>query len=420
LQVIPAVIGLITVLVILKKRFSLGTALVAGAMVTALGAGYGFLDTAGLIWRVVTSASSMRLITLVIFSALFSYFLNHFGLLEKMVHTLEEWIPYRSGQLMLIPALIAMCLFTPGGAMTSASMIESLLAEEPLSAGVKSGINLWFRVAGRLVVPFIPSLILVAELGGVNPRSVILTLLPVTAGAFAFGYLFLLRPLHLGVNAGHTGVLAHPGAGFRGKVVRFVQLGYPYLPLITVTAIALLTHVSFVVALLIGIVLIIAIGVGVERRGFGWAEVRAGIDLGLLWMIIGIVVFRGVLVESRSVEPVVEFLVRVGFPAELLFFLVPMGLSVLLASIIATIGISMPLLLPFFASSPAATLYVSFIYLTATSGFHLSPFNIDSVFTRRYFNSSLRAFYRRFVPPMVATLLLAVLVAWGGWFKAIR
>jgi hypothetical protein len=138
-----------------------------------------------------------------------------------------------------------------------------------------------------------------------------------------------------------------------------------------------------------------------------WRAVMNRNTLPMLFLIFGIMAFKGALIDSQAVLQIREEMVQYQIP----FLMVVMGMpfiSGLITGIaIGFVGATFPLLVPLFAGlSPLDfLLHASLAYVSGYVGMMLSPVHICLLVTKDYFKASLAASYRHIYKPAVAVML---------------
>lgn len=390
--------GFLVVLVLQTRRFNLGSALFIGS-ITAL-----FLGTARPLEQLLVAArallrsNSLELLFVVFAAGLFSHLLTSSGLLEELMAELARH--FRQEVLMVFaPLVIGLALFNPGGALASAAVIERLAPGDAALGARKSALNLWFRAGGRLLVPFIPSLLLVAQLAQLTPAAILYSLAPLTVVTILSG-LWLLRGL------GYRTENQVAAAVSRESSTQLSAL-LAGAPLALVLVLSVFGRTTM--ALLVGSLLIL-LWIRIRRGYCPLTAIRAGCDWRLVWSVAGVLAFRQVLLQMKTVEPIIAALAGRGLSIYLLAFGIPFVAAVIMASGIAPVGITAPVLLPLVPWVPNTALFAGMIYYGASLGFFVSPLSVDVVSSNHYFGTPQKRFYRELVLPLALSLASVVLL----------
>jgi hypothetical protein len=143
----------------------------------------------------------------------------------------------------------------------------------------------------------------------------------------------------------------------------------------------------------------------------------------MIYMIVGIFVFKEVLVDSHAVVDLSHFLADLNIPILLLVVLIPFIAGSISGIAVAFIGTSYPVLLSLFQTmqieSHLILPYLVLAFCTGFAGVLLSPLHVCLIFTREYFHADFRLIYHRMWKPVMALILggliyIAVFVALGG------
>ncbi|MRR36206.1 DUF401 family protein, partial [bacterium] len=163
LDLLKTIAVLAAVVVMLRRRWHLGTVMALGAVLLALT--YltpPLLFLAGA-WAALTSAKALEMTATLVLTMIMENVLRTTGTLRRMVASLSEVLPDTRFVMAAMPAMIGM-LPSPGGAVFSAPMVREASAHLTLPPDQKAFINYWYRHIWEYVSPLYPGIILVAGL----------------------------------------------------------------------------------------------------------------------------------------------------------------------------------------------------------------------------------------------------------------
>jgi len=376
--------------------------MVSAALLIGWTCGPDFLNTIRFLLTSMFSPQALRLALLVGLSAVLAHVLDKAGFLEQLLHLLRQRVRRPSAVASITATAVGMVIISPGGAQTSAIMIKPLTGDG-LAIAAAASINVWFRVLGRFLVPFMPSLVLIAEMGGQPPWRVFLAVLAFALIYAAFGYFLLVRQQH----PPKTTAVFQPST----KVWPWYWVIAPFA---TVFVIALL-GVSTMLALLAGLVTtIIAVrfvqGVWIPSR-----IVWQGIQPHLILFVMVIVAFGAMLVETGLVIHLAKVLPLQGgaWVRAMIVVGLPLALGFLLNNMMGTVAVVLPLLMPFWAGAPLLLqlFCLAAINVSANVGSYLlAPHNIDFHSARAALPAGIGSLYRSIFIPLLGSLACYLLL----------
>ena len=318
---------------------------------------------------------------------------------DRTMESLELLLRDTRAVMAAIPAIIGL-LPMPGGAMMSAPMVRAMSDRVETPPEQNTLINYWFRHLWEYVWPLYPGVILTAALLEIPVRNVVAVNFPLTGAAILGGLLFcfqgIVRP-----EATHVRLAL-------GKHV--MQLIANLWPIVVVVV-----AVLFKVPLLLSLSVVCAVLLIAHRpdRGELREIARRSVTVETISLIFGVKVFQAVIDRSGAASQIVDSFVSVNVPQALLVFAVPFVIGVLTGLTLAFIGVTFPVLMPFFVSETGgvAYAYVMLAYAGGYIGVLFSPVHLCLVLTRDYFKADFGQIYMLLIRPALVVLAIAV-----GWF----
>lgn len=404
----------VLIVLLIRKRVSLGSSLFVGT----LGTGLWFGMTVPAILKSMVSSmlleKTLVICAIVSLILLLSHSMKSFGFLERLLHSFRGWIGNTRLNLVILPSLIGL-LPMPGGAIFSAPMVDELSKPLHLSPEEKTLINYWFRHVWEFCWPLFPGIILAASLASVSIWKFISMGFLLTLAALGSGYLCILRGVRRpAVQA------AREGRGEAGQAVRFLRDLFPILIVILLSPLGnaglarLKGFSSFLAVLPDELPLIVSLILSI-----GWVWWRSGVDRGslkkvlinrdlleMVYMVMSICVFKGILSDSRAVEELGRFFVEQRIPVEAVTVLLTFSTGLVVGITMGFVGTTFPIILSLFPARSSPAELLPFLVLGFCSGFCgvlLSPLHACLILTRQYFRASLGSVYRRLLP---ASLIL--------------
>jgi integral membrane protein (TIGR00529 family) len=402
--------GLILALNRLRLHLSLCLFIGAGAVGFWMG-----LTPGGVGHSLVLSLSSLETIQLVAIICLIlvvSQLMKVSGQLDRIVKSFVALVQDASTVSVVMPALIGL-LPMPGGALFSAPMVETAVAGCSLTQDRKTAVNYWFRHIWEFWWPLYPGVVLAVSLLQVEMWRFILIQAPLTLLSIAAGSLFLLRPLRQtrGKDSPRKMQLKVLGPFLWETMPILVVVGCIVFLALLRNAI-LWSGVSITLPtalpLLLGLLACLIWVMWVNRLSFRhlWTAMLDRNTLPMLLLILGIMAFKGALVDSQAVLQIREEMVQYRIPFLIVVVAMPFISGLITGITIGFVGATFPLLVPLFAGlSPLDFLvHASLAYVSGYMGMMLSPVHICLLVTKDYFKASLAASYRHIYKPAVAVM----------------
>ena len=386
----------------LNKRADVGLTLAAGAIALGLLLGRAPQALALDIWSAITSFETLRLIIVVILILTLTEALKAARLMESMVRALLELISDARVVMGVVPALTGL-LPMPGGAMFSAPMVEEVSHHCSVDANQKTFANYWFRHIWEYVMPLYPALILCAALLSLPVSAFMRAQWPLTLAAIVGGGIVVWVRFPKNSTNG-----ANPDK--RKSLLTFARSIWP-VALIVVATMAL--DVDLLITLPATLVLLAL--VTRFSRAQTWDVIRKGLDWRIALVLVGAMIFKGVMESTGIVEHVSDTLGSAGVPPVALIATVPFIVGLATGITVAAFSISVPIVLPFLMVGGSVHLpYVVLMYAGGLTGLMLSPVHLCLILTRAYFGADWWKTMQPVLFAQAVVLAVAVLIAVAG------
>lgn len=412
------------IVLMVRKKIDLGTAMVLGAISLALlsGAGQLLFDSGNVItpggflsvtWEEISSPSTLKLIGVIVLVLILSHCLEKTGQINRILRSFQSLVGDARLVLISLPALIGL-LPMPGGAIFSAPMVEEAQKEINLPSGEKTLINYWFRHLWEYSWPLYPGLLLASELAGMSVFRLAAIQSPLSAAALLGGVIFILRrvPRPAATTAG------------KGRYLHFTALVVNLSPIVAIIAIVVFlsavtgmeSKTSLLVALVVAVALTLTINTlkKIMPPTAVLKSVSVGRILKLVYVIVGLMVFRGIIEESGAVAEISDMMKAYHVPlfpfVVVLSFITGLVTGLAMAYVAIVFSVLTPLL------AQVTTNPLPFLVLAFGSGFIgvlFSPVHVCLLLTHQYFKSDFTPVYRRMIAPVLVifvTLIVLFLV----------
>lgn len=317
----------------------------------------------------------------------------------------------------VMTALIGL-LPMPGGALFSAPMVESSLANHSVSKEQKTVLNYWFRHVWEYWWPLYPGVVLAVALLGVETWRYMVVMAPMTLLSVLSGTFFLIRPIKKRDNPGSEGLSWGGVRTFLWEimpilVVVFVILGLALLNAI-LGALGLRVTVPGTISIIPGLAVAMVWVCRINRVSFGrfWSAVLDKNLLPMLFLLLAIMVFKETMIEGRAVLQIRNELMAYHIPVILVVMIMPFISGLITGLAIGFVGTSFPLIIPMFPSAPLLDYlsYAALAYSFGYMGMMLSPVHLCLLVTKDYYHASLMRSYRLlFMPALMIMVIVPVL-----------
>lgn len=415
---IPALakVGISFACILILNRFKvhLSLGLLTGGILLGLFMNIPLPDIVDMMLRNVFDFQALSLISIVAVILVLSRLMSESGQLSRIVTSFGDLIKSVRIVSMVMPALIGL-LPMPGGALFSAPMVESACERSNIKPELKTALNYWFRHMWECWWPLYPGVILAVSLLGMEMWKFLAVGIPMSMVYAASGYFFLVRAmpvetLSIDSDGGESGLGRWKTFRREVRPITLIILAVPAVNLFTVfTGVALPSLTSIFLGLTLCLVLVV-----VQNRLTAEQILKAALNkatLPMIGLIVGIMAFKGVLVESEAVGAIQHELDLYGIPPVLVVALMPFITGFITGVAVAFVGSSFPLIVPLIADKPGLEFlaYALLAFQMGLLGEMLSPVHICLLVTRDYFNAGIMASYRRLFGP-VAVVLSAILL----------
>ncbi|MCD6107885.1 MAG: DUF401 family protein [Thermoplasmata archaeon] len=388
----------IILLIRISKNF--GIAILCGAIIAALFSLETLSpDKIGLaILNAIISWKTIGLAIIVTLVSIIAYSMKETGLTDKLVNNIRGAFP-NGGVLAILPAIFGL-MPIPGGARISAPMIEDEGKKLGVSNDKMNYLNLWFRHPWPLVFPLTPSIVLAATLSNIELNSLLLIQVPIFIVFILIGYLmlriFVKKKTHK--------------RGYFNLKETLLALSPILLSLVIFftfnSGLKVETYLSMCIALLFATLLIFFISRDYKNIP---GMLRKGLSLNLALSIFGIMIFRNIIVVSKSLESFSPLLQNSSFHPFLILTIVPLVLGVIIGNNLLAIGLNFILV----SSILASNLYVpvvSVLYVSSFIGYLISPLHLCTIVSSEYFKTGLIELYKYLIPSALFIVFINTLI----------
>ncbi|MBW2621822.1 MAG: DUF401 family protein [Deltaproteobacteria bacterium] len=398
-----------------RVKVQLSLALFSGAVLLGVLMGLPFFEVPVLFVKSLVDPMVFSLLLIVTAILILSRLMSDSGQLDRIVLKFSDITHNVRTVAAVMPALIGL-LPMPGGALFSAPMVDAAVSQIDLNPNQKTAINYWFRHIWECWWPLYPGVILAVSLLGVETWQFIAVQFPLTFVAVGSGFFFLLRSVPVQNPVKNDLGPAGPRWAAFIKEIQPILLVVLAIPLVALFEMASGIDLPRMSSVFTGLCLCL-VWVIIQNR-MPLEKVRRNVLdkslLPMLFLVLGIMGFKGILIESQAVDQIHAELVQYGIPPLLIILLMPFLSGFITGLAIGFVGAAFPLIVPLL--SPYQGLeFMAYAFLAYSAGFvgmMLSPVHLCLLVTRDYYQANLMKSYGLLMKP-VAGFVIGTLVLFG-------
>ncbi|SET07292.1 DUF401 family protein [Anaerobranca gottschalkii] len=399
MDILGVFLGLLLIIILVRKNLNVGWAMVIAALVISVFAGMTFTDTLLAFKKALFSETFRNLALTVLFISLLGYIMKKTGALDVMINSLISLLGGGKLLVITIPSIIGL-LTVPGGAILSAPMVGESGGKLGLTKEQMTAINIFFRHIWFPIYPLYPALLVVSGLTGISSLKImVLSLLPV------------LMAVAVASKTMFKGAIKIEKNGEVDKTKGLKGFIYSMLPVISILFLALVLNVYFPLAVLIGVIIALLSFLKEGENSITRIKtmVLPGINFSMVISVLGIMVFKEVLEASSVLSNLMVRMMELGLPIGFLSFISAICSGLITGSNTASLGITLPVFLPLLGENPLPVILL--IFMASLLGYILSPVHLCLILTKQHFNCDYKGFYKLFIWPVFFLILTTVVIS---------
>jgi len=419
LEHIPAIIKMIMVfflvLVCIRKKLSLGNAFLLGTLFLSLLFGMKPQATLASIFASITDPKTLSIAVVVSLILVLSSSMELAGQMQRMLKNFQGLVASPRLNLVIFPALIGL-LPMPGGAVFSAPMVKELGIRSKFSEAQLSFVNYWFRHIWEHWWPLYPGILLTTVITEISLLTIIVIMCPFTAVAVWLGYRALKGPDSLRTNNNQNPRL--PLGPFINELAPILLVIFPGLGMGVLFS---KLFPAFPISKEIGLILALCMAIAWVWHQNGTAKKQIVTTLTnpqllkMMYMIAGILIFKGILTDSHAAAAVSQELIQMHIPLVLIAVTLPLLVGMSGGIVIAFVGSTLPILVPMIQSLGEVQFLPAYVMLILVSGFTgvmLSPMHLCLLLSNEYFGVTLGSVYRHLWKPCASLVAAGMVYFW--------
>ncbi len=386
------------IVTLLRLRWNLGLVMMLGAIF--LGSLYfiGPVRQAQVILASSVDMVTVNLVTGLVLIMVLENIIRKKGMLKRMMEAVVNIARDRRIAMAVLPGVIGL-LPSAGGAAFSAPMVQGAAGDAEIEPETKAFINYWFRHIWEYISPLYPGVVLAAAITKTPISRLLLSQLPLPLAVVGVGALL-----------GFRGMKGRSVAGRRDmKEIR--ALVVTLAPIF----IAIFLVVIFKMPLAVAMASVVIAMMLFYRYSFSEIEttLRESVSLNVMIMVIGIMVFKGMLDATGAIEALPVFFRQSGLPAGVILFTLPFIVGLLTGLTVGFVGATFPIITAMMGGNPDLGA-ITFAFASGFAGVMLSPTHLCLLLTIRYFNADMARTYRLMYLPVFLVFTAGLVRLWTG------
>jgi len=376
------------ILILLRRKWAVGYALLAGSAFLMLTYSMNVELIASTFTSAATSPVTVKLLLALSFIRMFEIIMREKDVLRRIMDSMKGLLRHRKSVIVSMPLLIGM-LPSVGGAYFSAPMVDESTRDIDMTPDEKAFVNYWYRHPWEYVLPLYPGIILASVLTNVDVRTFMVLNMAYALCMVMVGNFFGLQ------KAGGRFDTGAPIS--RAGLVSFVPI---VILLLLVMALGIELHYA-----LMAITLLLLIFYRYSPRDMTRVA-RYGISKDVILLILGVMLFKETLEHSGAVGNLSRFFTVMSIPVPPLVFILPFTTGMLTGITVGAVGSTFPLIVSMAGNDPHI---LSLAFAAGFVGVLMSPVHVCLILTREYFRADMWLVYRKIIPASAIVSLVAVI-----------
>ena len=317
------------------------------------------------------------------------------GMIRAMVDNLKELTGSNRMASALLPTALGL-LPSPGGARFSCPMVDEVIKENADGTN-KAFINYWFRHIWLDGFILYPGVILAAELLNVSVISLFIRIIP-----------FMLISLVLGTVFGLTHIKKEEIKRTKPVAQSLIHFLTAMLPIIIVISVYILLLNLTPYSLEIAAGGTVAALFIIKKYSFKKIAKTAkeAFPLNLVLIIIGVMVFKEILLHSGAVTALSSLMNAYGIPPAVLFLILPFVGGFTSGITVSYVSLTFPILIPL--GLDTNLWYAAIAFAAGSAGNMVTPLHLCVVMTADYFKASLSTLLKRVAVAEIPMMIIAI------------
>jgi len=398
-EILKLILVIVVIVFLIRKKWKLGYIMLLASLLLGVVFGVNPKEIGKNFLLGLIDPATLKLIGIIIGVYIFSGVLRRIESLKNLVDSLQRLVKDYRLILAFIPALFGM-IPMPAGAIFSAPMVKAVGERANLTPEESTFVNYWFRHVWEFIFPIFSGLILFVGLLNVTFWEVIRVQFPLTIIAIIVGFIWEYKNLRKNGNSINK----------KDMFLNLKQLFLGVWPILTLIILVTMVKIDLLISLMLIIFSLFLTNFDKLRLPAVKKIIKNDIDLDVVILIAGIMIFQRMLQVSGGMEIIPETFLKLGVHPYIILFSIPFCVAMVTGISSAAIGIGIPIVLPIIVTGEVNFYYAMFAYTGSFTGVMLSPVHLCLVVTRNYFKSDLNKIYKMLIFPLSAIVLSAFIL----------
>lgn len=397
IQILILAVAVIITFYLLKKGTNVGMVMLMDSVFVAVLFRVTFTDTLRFALNGLVSDKTLKLILALFLIMMLENIMRSTGAIKAMVESLKELVKSNRLAAAFLPAVLGL-LPSPGGARFSCPMVEEI-TKESTDEDNKAFVNYWFRHIWMDGFILYPGIIVGAELLGISVISFFFHLIPFMVLNVLIGAFLGLRRIKKEAIP-----VTRP---WKESLRIFTKALLPII-LVILIYIALLnvTGYSLEIACILMVIALLIVNKYDAKRIVITA--KEAFPVKLVIIIIGVMIFKEILLGSGAMDQLPELMERYHIPAAVLFMVLPFLGGFSSGITVSYISMTFPVLIPLGLGENIW--YCALAFISGAAGTMLTPLHLCAVMTADFFKSSLGKLLQRVAVGQVVLVAAAAAI----------
>ncbi|MDH4163200.1 MAG: DUF401 family protein [Nitrospirota bacterium] len=389
-------VSFLLIVLLLRFRWNLGAVMLFAAATLGGLYGIGPVRQLAIASRASIDPVTLNLVGGLVLIMMLENIIRKRGLLKQMTESLSRVARDRRVTMAILPGVIGL-LPSAGGAAFSAPMVQEAAGDLSITPERRAFINYWFRHIWEYLSPLYPGVVLTAAVTGLPLNTLMHSQAPLAVAVVVSGALLCFQ-----------GVEGHQVPDTR-RTRDLRDLAVSLLPI----AASIVLVLVFKMSLSLAMALVVSSLFLIYR--YSPAELgttlKESVSLKVLLMVLGVMVFKGMLDASGAIDALPRTFARSGMPPALIFLALPFMVGLLTGLTVAFVGATFPIIVAMTGGVPDPGV-VTLAFAGGFAGVMLSPTHLCLLLTIRYFHADIGATYRLLYLPTALVLLVGIVRYW--------
>ena len=398
-EIIKLLAVIVVIIFLIKKKWNLGYIMLIASLLLGVAFSLSPIQIGNNFVLALIDPATLKLIGIIVLVYILSGVLRKVENLRDLVDSLQGLVKDYRLILAFIPAFLGL-IPMPAGAIFSAPMVKAIGDRVGLTPEEDTFVNYWFRHIWEFAWPLFPGMIIFSGLLKVEIQEVILVQLPLTITAVIVGFVWEYKNLK-------------KDNGTISKKDIFLNLKKLFLgiwPILFIIILVLGIKIDIILSLVIVILSLLLINIKKLTPRTIKEIIKNDIDLGVVILIVGIMIFQRILQVSGGIEIVPEAFAKLGIHPFIVLFSIPFFVGMMTGMSAAALGIGLPVLLPIIVQGEANLYYAILAFTGSFAGVMISPMHLCLVVTRNYYKVDMGKIYKMLILPLTIIILSSLVL----------